>query len=274
MRPLARELADRLGAEPAALELPAKFAIVLDGGGRLTLMPERADIRLMACRVGGRKMVAIGRSGTAWLGVEEPDHTASTVIAIIAGHQPKLQPVETLTLPREDSVTPQPGALDLGGGRIAVGIGVPFGRIEAQQLRALAALAPEIRLSPWRMLYIPAEGEAAVTHMTAQAAALGFVIAPGDPAMRIQACPGRPACRVAHADTRADAALIARWMAATGLPGTVHVSGCAKGCACSTRADITLVGEPGGYRLLRDRAARDPGGTFLPAGAIPGGLHG
>jgi precorrin-3B synthase len=274
MRPLARELADRLASEPAALELPAKFSIVLDGGGRLTLMPERADIRLMACESGGRKMVAIGRSGAAWLGVEEPDHTASTVIAIIAGRARKLQPVETLTLPREDAASPQPGRLDLGAGRIALGVGVPFGRIEAEQLRALASFAPEVRLSPWRMLYIPAEGEAATTRITVQAAALGFVIAPGDPLMRIQACPGRPACHAANADTRADAARVARWMAATGYPGTVHVSGCAKGCACSARADITLVGELGGYRLIRNAAARDPGGTFLPADAIPGGLHG
>jgi len=247
---------------------------VLDGGGRLTLMPERADIRLAACRVGGRTMVAIGRSSEGWLGVEEPDNAASTVIAIIAGRAPKLQPVETLTAPGTDAAPAQPGCLDLGGGRLVVGAGVPFGRIEAHRLRALAELAPEIRLSPWRMLYIPAESEAAATRIIAEAARLGLSTAPGDPLMRIQACPGRHACRAAHADTRTDAAHIARWMAATGFPGTVHISGCAKGCASSARADITLVGEPGGYRLLRNAAARDPGGSFLPAGAFPGGLDG
>ena len=274
MRPLALNLAERLAAMPAAQALPAKFSIVLDGAGRLPLSGERADIRLLACREGGRTMIAIGRNSTGWLGVIEPDSAASAVSTIIAGKRPILQPVETLTAENAYPAVTRLGRLDLGGGRVAIGIGAPFGRIEADRLRALADLAPEIRLSPWRILYIPAADEGCAARIASEARRRGFVTGPGDPLMRIQACPGRPACRAAHADTRADAERVARWMAASGFPGTAHVSGCAKGCASSARADLTLVGVPGGYRLLRNAAARDPGGAFLPASAIPGGLDG
>jgi precorrin-3B synthase len=66
--------------------------------------------------------------------------------------------------------------------------------------------------------------------------------------------------------TRADAALLA----AIGVAGTLHVSGCAKGCAHPATADITLVGEAGRYALVRGGRAGDPpshGGLTL-AGAI------
>jgi precorrin-3B synthase len=274
MRPLALELADRLFASPAARSLPAKFSFVLDGAGSLPLSGERADIRLLACRADGRTMIAVGRNSTGWLGVVEPDSAASAVEGIMAGKPQTLQPVQTPTVANADAASAPLGPRGLGGGRAAIGIGAPFGRIEAGQLRAVADLTPEIRLSPWRILYIPAEEGAPAAYIAAKARELGFVTEAGDPLMRIQACPGRPACRAAHADTRSDAQAIARWMAASGFSGTAHVSGCAKGCASSARADITLVGVPGGYRILRNAAARDEGGAFLPFSAIPGGLDG
>jgi precorrin-3B synthase len=36
------------------------------------------------------------------------------------------------------------------------------------------------------------------------------------------------------------------------------VSGCAKGCARSAPADLTLVGEGGRYGVIRNGTARDP----------------
>ena len=38
---------------------------------------------------------------------------------------------------------------------------------------------------------------------------------------------------------------------------TVHVSGCAKGCAHPVAADLTLVGEDGGYQVVLGGTARD-----------------
>ena len=46
-------------------------------------------------------------------------------------------------------------------------------------------------------------------------------------------------------------------MAALGIPGSIHVSGCAKGCARSASADLVLVGCAGRYGVLRNGTARD-----------------
>jgi precorrin-3B synthase len=72
------------------------------------------------------------------------------------------------------------------------------------------------------------------------------------------ACPGAPACAAASAPTQAHAALLAealRPLLARGA--TVHVSGCAKGCAHPGRADLTLVGGSPAYAVLAGGAPAD-----------------
>ncbi len=127
------------------------------------------------------------------------------------------------------------------------GVGAPFGRLDAGQLAALAntAGASEMRLSPWRALYID--------RPVADATALGLIVDENDPLLRIEACPGAPACKSSSVDTRGDA----RRLAARGFDGTIHVSGCAKGCARSTPADLTLVGEDGRYGVVHNGTTRD-----------------
>jgi precorrin-3B synthase len=347
MRPLASALADLLAGESWAL--PAKFAFVLDGGGRLPLSAERADLRLLATGTNGETLLAIGiasEGGVEWLGAVaapqsersgakpvyggggsgslrpashdagtgiEPSPqgfanvAAQTVLAVLRlmiasggggnaqgarglseqavarvrfGIAAFLRPLGSPVRQRSAAERAPLGRLDKGGGPVILGLGAPFGGLEAAQLRALAdAIAAEggadIRLSPWRAFYIPLRDEVASERLMASARGLGFVTDAGDPLMRVQACPGRPACRAAHADTRADARRIASWMAVAGFAGTAHVSGCAKGCASSARAGLTLVGAPGGYRLMRDAAARDEGGMFIRAADIGEGvLHG
>ncbi len=44
---------------------------------------------------------------------------------------------------------------------------------------------------------------------------------------------------------------------AKGFAGTVHVSGCAKGCARSAPADLVLVGEDGRFGLIAGGTTRD-----------------
>jgi precorrin-3B synthase len=39
--------------------------------------------------------------------------------------------------------------------------------------------------------------------------------------------------------------------------GTVHVSGCGKGCARSATADLVLVGEGARYHVVRNGTVRD-----------------
>lgn len=268
MRPLAIALADRLAVLAPRLSLPAKFSFVLDGGGRLPLAGERADIRAVAIAAAGRPRIAIQRGEGEWLGMTEPENMVAAIDAILSGMPPEWESVETRNGQKQhngETLARLPMS-DLPDG--VIGLGVPFGRMEAAQLRGLADMAPEIRLSPWRVVYIHAPGEP-VNELRAAARGIGFVTDADDPVMRVQACPGRPACGSAHADTRRDALAVAGWMAARRFSGTAHVSACAKGCASSARADITLVGEPGGYRLIPGGKARDAGGQVIPASVIP-----
>jgi precorrin-3B synthase len=273
MRPLATGLAEHLAAEPAARALRAKFGLVLDGGGRLPVSGERADILLVACAVNGRPMIAIARDGSEWRGMVEPNDAVTAVCQIIAGNDPELQPVGTRTVQKTNFKATLPGCLQLSSLCSVVGLGAPFGRLEAGQMRVLSEMTDEVRLSPWRVVYLAVTGGRAADRIAAAAREAGFATEADDPLMRIQACTGRPACHAAEADTRADAGKIARWMAAGGFPGTAHLSGCAKGCASSARADLTLVGTTGGYRLMRNAAARDEGGTFIMPADLPGALQ-
>ena len=78
------------------------------------------------------------------------------------------------------------GLLDLGSGRFAVGIAAPFGRVETDPLLKLAgemaALGvEEVRLSPWRTLYMEVSSASAGQAILDAAKASGFITDPGDP---------------------------------------------------------------------------------------------
>jgi precorrin-3B synthase len=137
------------------------------------------------------------------------------------------------------------------------GIGLPFGRIAADDLAGLAgsadaAGARELRLTPWRAMLIPLPSLAAA--QTLSAVLSGFILDPDDRRRRVAACPGAPACAQATTATRDDAAMLAAHLPA-GSGVSVHVSGCEKGCAHPHAAPITLVGRNGRYDLVRDGAA-------------------
>ncbi len=256
VRPLARALAAQ-----AVRGLSPKFGMLVDGGGTVSIAGERADISLAA--VGGR--VALGvdtATGTRWLGATSREEAASAALALarsFARHGPRqrarditdvdvpvtLDPLQQLPAESRHVVGALPGA---------VGIAAPFGQLTPPQLHGLADLstagAADIRLSPWRTLYMSASDPQAVL---GQAEALGLIVRMDDPLLRVDACPGTPACRSSSVDSRADA----RRLAARGQPGTLHVSGCAKGCARSAAADLVLVGEAGRYGVVHNGTTRD-----------------
>jgi precorrin-3B synthase len=84
----------------------------------------------------------------------------------------------------------------------------------------------------------------------------GVISGPGNPLLNVYACTGAPGCPQAHVATRA---LARRLAPALSGGATLHVCGCAKGCAHPGAAALTLVGEPGGtLALIRDGTAADP----------------
>lgn len=244
VRPIARELVGLLANDPALRGLPAKFGFLIDGGGAVSIAGERADLALVA--VGDA--VAVGRRGE-WLGTTTPAAAAHAAQMLARGEQPALDPL--------DAVPPTASRRALGTlGNGVIGVAAPFGRLENSQLRQLAEIAEsEIRLSPWRILYFKARS-------IDRARELGLIAATDHPLLRIDACPGAPACASATVDTRQ----LASRLAYRGMRGSIHVSGCAKGCARSAQAGLVLVGSDGRYGVVRNGTARDPFDNVVTAG--------
>ncbi|MEQ5870796.1 cobalamin biosynthesis protein CobG [Sagittula sp. NFXS13] len=135
----------------------------------------------------------------------------------------------------------------------ATTLGVPFGNIPARDLVQLiqAARLTELRLLPHRLIRVA----------TKVPDIAPFITAPDHPLLRIHACPGAPFCPQATVETR-DLAM----RLAGSVEGTLHVSGCAKGCARPGKADVTLTGRSGRFDLIRDGSPWDPPAA---AGLLP-----
>ncbi|UYN95615.1 MAG: precorrin-3B synthase [Enhydrobacter sp.] len=248
VRPLARELEAR-----CLRGLPAKFGMLVDGGGAVSIAGERADIALRASD--GRVAVGIDTpSGTRWLGLSDAARAADVALALAGallasgakGRMRDAADIEVDVDLEPLAIRPPGSHHRVGAVAGAVGVAAPFGHLEARQLAGLAAWATEeLRLSPWRTLYIPTRDDAA---MLQAAIELGLIVDPTDALLRVDACPGAPSCTSATVDSRGDALRLA----ARGTPGTLHVSGCAKGCARSAPADLVLVGDQGRYGVIRN----------------------
>jgi precorrin-3B synthase len=156
------------------------------------------------------------------------------------GREPLLQPI---------------GIFHLADRRAALGVGLPFGQIEASLLSGFCRVAAdaglaEIRLAPGRAILLLGEPSACLA-LHAEAPRHGFIVDPADARLGIAACPGSPACASGHIAARA----IAVELAALGsglfdLSLSVHVSGCVKGCARSAPSDLTFVGHADGVDLV------------------------
>ena len=267
VRPIARALERGLAADERLRALPTKFGMLVDGGGTVSIAAERADVALMAVDNG----IALGvdaPSGTQWLGVASPDTAAAVALAAAhafldvrgsarRGRMRNLSAdehawVRSVLMPmlqaREMSAPTKRHALGAVGS--VVGVAAPFGRLEAEQLRRLASLAgeasaAELRLSPWRTVYFGTRDAAAARQAADAARLIGLIVEADDPVLRIAACPGAPDCESSSVDTRGDARRLAAYAAAQGYQGSIHVSGCAKGCARSDPSDLVLVGKAG-----------------------------
>jgi len=95
-----------------------------------------------------------------------------------------------------------------------------------------------------------------LARIAALAAARGLVVAPGDPRRGVSACPGAPGCASGLVPARALAPMVAAAAATlVAAGGSVHVSGCAKGCARPGAATLTIVGVDAGCGLVHHGTA-------------------
>lgn len=126
--------------------------------------------------------------------------------------------------------------------------GIPLGSAPDDAWRAIATLADDIRLTPWRSVVLidPAPDAEAVL------AQHGFLLDDADPLAQVTACIGKPGCGKALADVRADAPGLAADLLREHPGARLHVSGCDRRCGHPTGPHLSAVADaaaPDGYTL-------------------------
>lgn len=247
---IATELGERLAELP---DLPTKFGFAVDAGERPMLACGSADVRVergrsgdLIVRLDGRE---VGERSTSREAVERIIEICHWFVATGGGAQKRMAR-HGVRRPRSDDdrfdLPADPGAaLEPGTSPLGPVYGAPFGRLGAGDLAALmrASGATALRTTPWRVFLL--EGGRAVEHDA-------FSADPADPLLRVAACPGAPFCASSSIDTRA----LARELSSV-VPGGLHVSGCAKGCAQPSPATVTVVGREGTFDIVRGGCAWD-----------------
>ncbi|MCK1285677.1 precorrin-3B synthase [Bradyrhizobium sp. 44] len=253
---LAAELEEALA--DSSLELPTKFGFAVDDGTSRVLAGDSADVRIerdysgaLLVRADGDKLgrsVARGEAVTTALAFADwfvisggarggrgrmAAHLATGAI-LPEALRGEAEPAPIMAAAR-------PGLYSQGAM-----VGVAFGQMAHATLNQFAGCGHALRMTPWRMVL--SEGKRAMPGVT------GLITEAYDPALRVIACSGAPRCREAHADTRGLAAALAPNI---GAAARLHVSGCAKGCAHSGPAAITLVATSAGFDLVRAGSTRD-----------------
>ena len=128
-------------------------------------------------------------------------------------------------------------------------IGASFGLFPAAALRQIAkATTQPIRVTPFRLLHLRDADLAGLTHAD-------LILSPNPGLGAIHGCTGAPGCPQASVQTRTTARALAALLPAG---QSLHVSGCAKGCALQGRADFTLIGRGGRFDLVRNGTVNDP----------------
>jgi precorrin-3B synthase len=276
------ERALRSGAAPR--NLPAKFGVVLDGGGDLlagVAADIRVDLRPTEPRV-AQLSVDTSREEALPLGACRAEDAATAVLALLelaahgaAGPRRMRDVIDAhgveavrralkgllveAAAPTFSARAASPVIGFLRGLRNWVGLGLPFGSGGGQQWGAMAEIAARfgdgtLRLTPRRSVIIAGVDERDRESVLAAARESDLVVDEGDPRLRITACVGAPSCSAARGETRAFARDIARDVAPLLLAGgTLHVSGCAKSCAESGPSTLTVVCDERGYRIARER---------------------
>ena len=283
--------------QPSIASIGPKVSVLIDGGGALHFDGVPGDLRLRASAHSRLHLSIAGTTATSthlgWVAVHDAAQVIVRLLVRIAERGPEarardfanpadVQALRTL-LSSMLSDAPPPaarpaaepiGVYALNTGKVALGVAVAFGHVEAVVLqrlaqRAAACGATSIQTSPGRSLLIIGLDADGVDELAAAAAAAGFLVRPDDPRRFVVACAGAPACDSAQLATRELAPAIAE-AARSFLDGslTIHVSGCAKGCAHPGAAALTFIGP--NRLVVQGRAGDTPHGTTSMTNFIAG----
>jgi ferredoxin-nitrite reductase len=131
-----------------------------------------------------------------------------------------------------------------------LGVALPVGKLSADQMRALAAVARQfgdgdIRLTVWQNLLLSGISDAKIEDAIAGVASAGLGASANSLRAGLVACTGNRGCKFANADTKAHALAIAAHVEsriALDQPINIHLTGCPHSCAQHYVGDIGLVG--------------------------------
>jgi precorrin-3B synthase len=285
--PCIRALRERLAQDAISHQLPQKFGFVIDDGSALSLADEKTDVSFLArrgsgeprfliclagqvageCAVGELADVGLRIAHTFLQSSDEPAERMAALVRRIGIEKIAEQAGLTETVQTIENHAPHPvGAYRVGLCDV-LGVGIPFGRLDAAVFKKIADVAEashgELRLTPWRAILIVGFEKPDASRL----ADTGLIFDEDDPLRSVAACPGMSGCTSGTTATHADArrlASFARQLDARGI--ALHVSGCTKGCAHPAAAPFTLVGRDGRYDLVLDGTAADkPIATGLDA---------
>ncbi|WP_457944686.1 cobalamin biosynthesis protein CobG [Vreelandella alkaliphila] len=241
---IARLLQTR-GSELAPM--PGKIGIAIDTGKAPVLCDSAADFRIERSVEGGLIVRADGyECGTA---VNEPEAAVEQLIRLThwfvdsGGWDSGRMRRHTALLPdwaTTDTAPASPGEkLALGKHSNGMVVGLPFGRVAANTLREAVSQTNvhTVQVTPWRRLLLK--------DCDTLPAVDGLIRHNSDPRLAMDACPGAPYCEQASVATQPLAERLSGWVATT-----VHISGCAKGCARQRPAALCLTGRDGRFDVI------------------------
>ena len=135
-------------------------------------------------------------------------------------------------------------------GLFYLGVVIPIGRLEAEQLNRLADLSAIygsgiLRLTPWQNIIIPDITDGNIANLQSEIEQLGLSTSVTHPWGALVSCSGNTGCASSATDTKSHALNLARYLSqkiTLDRPINIHFSGCPKSCAQHTASDIALVG--------------------------------
>lgn len=237
---------DVLQTLPDLPDLPEKMGFAIDTGAVACLSSGSADFRFELTTQGHVMLRADGAQGGRVIPRAEAMR-ALTELALwfvqsggsAAGRMARH--LERASLPEGwDTATPRPEdkSLDIGPTQRGTVLGAPFGKIASADLRAVLR---QTEVASLRLML----GRTLLLRGAFVRKASGFVTAPSR-LMDVHACPGAPYCAAASVETMPLALALAPLTV-----GSLHVSGCSKGCAYPKAAMTTLGGRDGRFDLVR-----------------------
>lgn len=157
---------------------------------------------------------------------------------------------------------------------LASGIGLSFGHANFQTLEGMIEAAREagasgVRAAPGRVVMVIGLPSVTAPSFVSAAERVGFIVRADDPRRHVVACAGAPACASAYIAARAIAPRIAETAAPfIGGRRTIHISGCAKGCAHPAPAALTIVGTAAGCAFIAGGRAGDRPDRTVPTSEL------